>query len=249
MSEPLEFPVDRDLETELRRILLEANTPEALGVPAELEPVPAELEVRMARFLQDPFRAAKRTRLPRWRRVLTNVACVLLALSLTLGGILFVSPTARAWAGRVIDMLITWTEEGSTSFIFTGPQTEDTTERSWRPAYLPEGYEETKIRQMARHYRIEFENEEGQMIAFIYQPVKEGYMFDMDNEHSDYSEIIMNGRTAYLFDSNTEGRPSCLIWFSEKGGVGFQLLGELTGAELIEIAESVYVLPNPETNE
>lgn len=241
MSEPLEFRGDMELEARTRGLLLRANQPEALGITWEtLEEVPAWAETKMAPFLADPFGYAKRKTRPLWKRWARQAAAVLLAVSISLFVLYHTSPTAKAWMDRAFQVVVTWLDE-NTTFHFGGQQPAGTAADRWRPTWLPEGYLEVEAKTIGSRQRVEFENDVGNLIQLHYMPVQEGSMFDVDNEHSDYSELILNGQTAYLFDSNTEGKPSYLIWYNETGTVTFRLMAELSGGDLLQIAESVIV--------
>ena len=241
MSEPLEFRGDMELEARIRGLLLRANQPEALGITREtLEEVPVWAETKMAPFLADPFGYAKRKTRPLWKRWARQAAVVLLAVSVSLFALYHTSPTAKAWMDRAFQVVVTWLDE-NTTFHFGGQQPAGTAADRWRPTWLPEGYVETRAVDLSGATKVVFENGAGEYIELHYAPVQEGYMFDTDNEHADYSEIILNSHVASLFDSNTAGKPSVLIWYNESGTVAFQLTAELPGSNLLQIAESIIV--------
>ena len=235
MSEPIDFR-ERALEERIRRLLLEGNRPEALGLCEDgLEPVPPEVEARLAPLLRDPFRVAKRRARPVWQKILRTAACAVLALSVALGAAMAVSPQVREW---VLNVVINWTQ-GGTEFRGTGVLPEGTEIGVWRLEGVPEGFVEIRRSEDPGRYTIRYDNEQSDRLTFTYQLMQEGYMFDTDNEHSIYSEHIINGQVAYLFSSNTEGRMSVLIWFSEDETIGFRLMGDFSGSELLEMAQTV----------
>ena len=88
-------------------------------------------------------------------------------------------------------------------------------------------------------HEITYQNEYGEKIYFEYS-IPSGAL-TIDNEHSDYSEIEINGCKAHLFASNTEGKPSFLLWTDEKEKVFFMLEGEAPPEDLIRMAESISV--------
>lgn len=241
MSEPLEFQNFGELDELIRGLLLRANQPEALGITREnLEEVPAWVETQMASFLADPLGYARRKTRPVWKRTLRYAAAFLLTVSMSLFTIYQVSPTARAWMDEVFQVVVTWMDK-NTTFHFGGEQTEGTADDIWRPTWLPEGYVETRSVNLSGAMKVRFENHIGGSIVFEYMPVQEGYMLDVDNNHSNYSVIVLNGQAAYLFESSTVGKPSFLIWHNEAETVAFQLTAELPIGDLIQIAESVIV--------
>ena len=222
----------------LRELLLQANLPEALDLPEGLEPVPDALEERMAPFLARPFAAGRRKK-PLWARVLRTAAGLLLVLSLTAGAVLWASPAARVWAAELARMLMVWTDV-SADFLFHGGDAAATDLSCWRPTWLPEGYEEVEVWAPGGIYKITYENAEGQSLTLRCISPNTSAV-SMDNEHSDYSEITINGSKAYLLVSNAEGWQSSLIWTNEENSVMFILRGYISAEDLIRMAESVRI--------
>ena len=222
----------------LRELLLRANLPEALDLPEGLEPVPDALEERMAPFLSRPFAAGRRKK-PLWARVLRTAAGLLLVLSLTAGAVLWASPAARVWAAELARMLMVWTDV-SADFLFHGGDAAETDLSCWRPTWLPEGYEEVEVWAPGGIYKITYENAEGQSLTLRCISPNTSAV-SMDNEHSDYNEVTINGSKAYLLVSNAEGWQSSLIWTNEENSVMFILRGYISAEDLIRMAESVRI--------
>ena len=220
----------------LRELLLRANLPEALDLPEGLEPVPDALEERMTPFLARPFAAGRRKK-PLWARVLRTAAGLLLVLSLTAGAVLWASPTARVWAAELARMLMVWTDV-SADFLFHGGDAAETELACWRPTWLPEGYEETDYVDFEDYREVVYSDAQEKMIYFTYAVASEGLLMSIDNEHSDRSDIKINGWPAQLFTSNTEGWPSYLLWTDEEAQTVFQIFGEIPTEDLIRMAES-----------
>lgn len=223
----------------LRELLLRANLPEALDLPEGLEPVPDALEERMASFLARPFAAGRRKK-PLWARVLRTAAGLLLVLSLTAGAVLWASPADRVWAAELARMLMVWTDV-SADFLFHGGDAAETDLSCWRPTWLPEGYEEISTDDDGPYQKVVYANDADEKIEWVYALPYEGLSISIDNEHSDYSEIEINGCSAQLYVSNTEGWPSFLIWMNEEETVFFMLQGEAPPEDLIRMAESISV--------
>lgn len=245
MNERREYGGDPTLDARLGQLLLRASQPQVLGLTRDqLEPVPEWVEEQMAAILADPFGYARKRTRPRWRKVLERAALLAAACALTLFTLYHVSPSAQAWMDRAFRTVTTWWAE-HTTFHFTGDQPAGTADDRWRPEWLPEGYEETREVDLSGAKKVVFENEEGERLILEYFPVQEGYMIDLDHEHSDYSEIRINHQTAHLFDSNTPGKPSYLVWYSEEQTVVFELVARFPGDVLIRIAESMTVQEQP----
>lgn len=150
----------------LRELLLRANLPEALDLPEALEPVPDDLEERMAPFLSRPFAAGRRKK-PLWARVLRTAAVLLLALSLTAGAVLWASPAARVWAAELARMLMVWTDV-SADFLFHGGDAAETDLSCWRPTWLPEGYEEISTDDDGPYQKVVYANDADEKIEWVY---------------------------------------------------------------------------------
>lgn len=223
----------------LRELLLRANLPEALDLPEGLEPVPDALEERMAPFLARPFAAGRRKK-PLWARVLRTAAVLLLVLSLTAGAVLWASPAARVWAAGLARMLMVWTDV-SADFLFPGGDAAETDLSCWRPTWLPEGYEETKVWVTDGLHEITYQDKKGHTFYFTYMLLGSSSEVKIDNEHSDHSEVKINGHDAQLFETNTEGKPSFLIWMDEDETTSFILEGDISGEDMIQVAESISV--------
>lgn len=230
---------DRELDAILRQGLILANSPDRLNLPDEPFPTSESFERRMAQLLKHPVRYARKHRRaarPMWQKVLTKVGAAVLILTVSAGGVIFAVPSARAWAYNVV---VQWLEE-YVGFHFSGE--EKGIGGIWRPAWLPVGFLEVSADDDGGYGRAVYQNENGISIHFSYQPVVNGNQFNMDDEHSDYQEIILNGHVAYLFVSNFGEKNSFLVWTDSDETVAFRLSygnQENNGDDLIRIAESV----------
>lgn len=200
---------DREFDLLLRSALLELNR-EELEEAAHLDPVepsPRYLRWRM-KFLTDPFRYGKKHTCPLWRKVLRVALSAVLVMVLTFGAVLAVYPPARQWVAR-------WFET-YTSFTFPGTSSAYRTPDGLCVGYLPEGFElvEEDINELRGILTfVSLSNSEE--IHLSYSP-KEIAMFNIDNEHQTYSEVLLsNGNAATLFDGGTD-EASFLIWLDSE---------------------------------
>lgn len=229
---------DRELDDILYAALVVLNTPEYLELPDEPFPTSPEFEAKMENMMADPdgyvnkYRRAAR---PLWRKVLTAAAAVLLVLSVSLAGVMAVSPTARAWVERVV---VEWLEE-YVGIKVRGDINQVAT--NWRPTYLPDGFHEVFSNENVEvgYCTVVYENDELIQLDFNYIPAGKSGQFSIDREHSDCRIITINGHDGYLFETNIQGKTSFLIWSSSDKSEEFMLAGELDGDELFKIAESV----------
>lgn len=201
------------------------------GPPTEIpESTPAQHR-RMERLLRDPFGEARRRTRPLWKKALRAAACFLLTFAVALGGLVAFVPSARAWVQMVFEEWLA--SDMTVRFYGTGAAE---TGNTWELGYLPEGFVEITAEEIAGSHSFTYENSDGARIYFDYMPVAEGSSFNFDNEHSDYSELTLNGQPAHLFASNQEGWPSALIWFDRTGEMGFQLIAPVEANVLLQMA-------------
>lgn len=225
---------EQELEDHLREALLLANSPKYLKTPEEAPFVPSRsFQRRIKRLLKNPARYLRRQARPVWRKALEMAATLLLCLSLTLAGVLALSPTARAWVESVV---VAWLEE-YVVFQFTGEPV--VVGGVWRPTWLPEGFKEVSAYESDGYGTIIFEKKDGTAFSFKYQPMINENQFNVDNEHREYKEIIIDGNRAFLFMADSFSNNSQLIWLNEEKLISFRLVGMLTEEELIMIAESI----------
>jgi hypothetical protein len=102
-----------------------------------------------------------------------------------------------------------------------------------RPAYLPEGYRITFAYYSLISMLVEFNDEDFNAISLQYG-LANSIAISVDNEHSEPHSILVNGREAVFYESNTKDRPSYLVW--NIGGYGFVLSAQIKLGEFVKIA-------------
>lgn len=234
--EPFEF------DKMLRSALMDAAQAEWEQVMEEPQPEP-EFSARYLRerkrLLKDPFGYAKRKSRPMWKKVLQTAASIVLVAGIGLGGVLAVSPEARAWVAQ--QMSVIW---GDKFAVFTVSERQEgfADVCNYRPAYIPDGFELVEEWIPNEFYVIlSYKDESGGFIDYecVSLSSEGAFGFSVDNEHSDSSEISVNGLPATLMISNTEGYPSYLVWMDGEAGVAYCITTSLACEEMIQIAESV----------
>lgn len=188
------------------------------------------------KLLADPVGFARKQARPMWKKALRAAACFLLCAATVLGAMLALSPSARAW---VTERAVYLKEGGMTEFTYTTTEGKPVTE-DWRPTYIPEGFEETEVNWHEAVGLLDITYESGNGMYFIVQtmPAGQNGSIGVDNEHSEYYDIEINGQPASLFVSNTEGYPSYLVWSNAEMTTVFALMSNLSTDELLTIAES-----------
>lgn len=158
----------RSFDAFLRGALIEANLVQYQSVLENADSTEPDFSPRYrrerTRLLSDPVGWVRRRGRPLWKRVMRNVACILLACSLALGGLMAVSPTVRAavlnWLREITGNIITYYSAGQTE--------EETLPYHWRITWLPEGW----VLQEASTFgwRYQEENGPGQVFFDCYVP-------------------------------------------------------------------------------
>lgn len=223
-------------EDMVRRAILDANYREyellSTGADAiAYAPSPRYLAWEK-KFMAAPFAVAKKHARPAWQRFLRAAACVVLAVSVAFGGLMAVSPTARAWVQQIIAQ---WFGEYA-RFSFDGNAGQET--GAWKTTWLPEGFELVEEVDSQTSTKIMYQNEDGTFIRLIYASAGSS-IFGTDSEYQNYEKVFVNGATAYLLPATTLGEISYLIWIDATGEVAFKLSTSSSSADLIPLAEGI----------
>lgn len=161
------------------------------------------------------------------------VACILIAAGLGFGVLMLSQPVRAA----IQNVIIQWFDK-YTQFDFQSDSTE-VEFKEYTLGYLPEGFEEINQSFSDGFGSIEYRDLIGNDMFFQYFPSTEDYSVYLDNEHSTYSIISINGFDAHLFESDVEGRRSRLLW--EQNGYTFKITALLNVEEIIKIAENIKI--------
>lgn len=220
----------------VRRALLDVNYQDYEQILAQTDaiaytPSPRHLAWEK-KFLAAPFTFAKKRARPAWQRFLQTAACVVLAVSVAFGGVMAVSPAARAWVQQIFAQ---WFGEYA-RFSFGGNAGQETGE--WKTTWLPEGFELVEEIDAQTASKITYQNKDGAFIRLIYSPAGNS-IFGADNEYQNYEKVFVTGTTAYLLQAATQGETSYLVWANVTGEVAFKLSTTGDAEDLISLAEGV----------
>ncbi len=106
----------------------------------------------------------------------------------------------------------------------------------YKPQYIPEGFVESESKKASSTQRTVYQNENGELITFDQVPLS-SEKTAMDNEHSKYQEITINGQKAYLLEAKTPADKTQILWQTDK--TSFKLSSKIDKKELIQMAESM----------
>ena len=149
-------------------------------------------------------------------QALRGVACAVLALSLTFGAVMMVSPEARAAVSR-------WffrEEDTYTAYQFHGDISQDSMPR-WVPTNLPEGYTLLHREDFGTWVEMVYADEHtGQTLQFCYQRLSTGGGWSLTNRNTTRTEVSVRGLPGHLYTAQ-EGSSHTLVWFDQESGYSF----------------------------
>jgi hypothetical protein len=182
---------------------------------------------KMRNLLRNPNRHIRNQRRPIYMRVMRNAAAVFIVFTVLLGAAMAASPTVRA---AVVSFVRTWFEDRTE---YQSP--ERGLSREWTFCYIPSGFELIE----------EFKNELQQL--YVYQNVDSTTLsititsgkLAVDNEHSDFYHVVIDGNTVDVYESNNKEYPSIIVVYNEAYRVFITLVSEIEINELIKVTENI----------
>ncbi len=171
---------------------------------------------------------------PKWIRPMQRVASVFLAVIVGASVWLGVDAEARTKA-------FAWIKEiRGDHFIFHFEGKSDNTgaKKNYRPAWIPEGYNEYKVREAANTVVVIYENEKNEFLKFGYSYSPDDTYWFLDIEGKEKTAAEVNGCPAELYISNTSESASGIIWISTDG-TAFFVSAFLEKEDLIEFSENI----------
>lgn len=220
----------------VRRALMDVNYQEYEQFSARADTIAYNPSPRYLawekKFLAAPFDYAKKRARPMWQRFLRTAACILLAVSIAFGGVMAVSPTARAWVQQIF---AEWFGDHA-RFSFSGNAGQETGE--WKTTWLPEGFELVEEKNMSRATELIYKNEVGDILRLRFSPGS-GSVLGADAEYQSYEKIIFMGTSAYLSRATLPGEPSYLLWIDNASSTVFKLTTTGNADNLLPVAEGI----------
>ena len=117
---------------------------------------------------------------------------------------------------------------------------------TWRPTWLPEGYEVFDETAGTAAYNT-YVSEDGMIDLVVLESIKSAGIYITPDEGDVQKQVLVSGLPADLY-LGTEGRTSALVWADERTGLAFTLITgpDVTEEQILKIAESVRPAPAPE---
>ena len=230
---------DQELDKMMRRVLCDAIQ---LDCESASEPVAPFIpsyrhQQQMQAMLKRPLSWIKGKTRPLWKQVLQRVAVILLVASVAFGGVMAISPTARA---AVVRWVVEWYETHIV-FRYAG---EDRTEEM--PQYtvenLPDGY--TEVERIIGHSAVSvvYENNSGEVIYLDYDYIHEGGISIFDSSGNDMDEVIsvtVGKHAGLLFIPKDPDAMLTITWIDENENIQIVLTADLDDEALLRMAECV----------
>lgn len=201
-----------------------AALPEPENCKAELSPA---FERRMSRLIRRTDRPV--------RYWLQRCAACLALLVLLGGGILTVHAEARAvFTGWVRGIYENWFV-----YRYTGESDEKEEKVVYRPSWLPEGYQESKVPELSGQVVVVYESAEGKLLIFGYSWDREAMKLYIEQENAEVRSVTVWNRPAEMYMHPEADALNELVWSDEDTGTIFWLSANLGEQEMLEVAESV----------
>ena len=217
------------LDNLARRVILDAARQEYGSLMAEMP----EHDFSPA-FKKKMRRLLRRGNHPLRHRILQTAACLVLAALLSGCAVLAVSPEARtALAGWIRELRQEWF-----SYHYAGELADTPRNTVYAPAWLPADYREVKAPEPGTFVHALYEGENGALLSFSYQVGLKRTTFHVVWDNTMVQQVTVAGSEADLY-RNTAGDTNVLVWTNEAAGIVFWLAGQLTGEELVQMAESL----------
>lgn len=182
---------------------------------------------KMKSLLRDPNRYIRSRRLPIYVKVMRSAAAVFIVLTLLLGSAMAVSPTVRA---AVVNFVRTWFEDRT---VYQTP--DHVLDKEWTFGFIPEGFKLIDAIETELHLLYIYQNDHALILSITVSREKQV----VDNEHSVFSQTVLSGRSADIYESIDPQYPSIIVIFDELSGVFITLVSEIDVGELIRIAENI----------
>ncbi|MBE5966167.1 MAG: DUF4367 domain-containing protein [Lachnospiraceae bacterium] len=162
------------------------------------------------------------------RKIAASIIIIITASSITL---LSVKATRNAIFNAFIERFEKYTE------IKFNDNTMNSKENNiYSPIYLPAGFKKISVKTYGNSVMQIYSDDAGKKICFEQWLADTGTAL-IDNENTKYSEIEMNGDTAYLFESLSEDDYNVLLW--QSNGMVYELTSQINSNELILIGCSL----------
>lgn len=228
---------EQELDHIMRRVLIDSlkmeDERDEKDQAPSFEPT-SRYKRRMRAMLADPLSWLHRREHPRWQQIARRAAIVLLTCAVAFGGIMAVSPTARA---AVVRWVVEW-YENIIDYVYMGEQNSEALPQ-YEITELPDGYVETIRNTAPGLVAVTYENSDGDVIYFVYSFMHQGSQTNFILEDEDVYAVMVNEMRGQLFESKSAESRNSLTWIDTDTSIQFNLDCCFGMEELLHMAESV----------
>ena len=197
-------------------------------------PSPA-YEAQIRRMLADPNGWVKRYETPMWKRILQKAAIILLALSVTLGGMMAASEEVRA-------TVIRWIRDQFQGTIFYEYFGDDVSDQipHFTIRNLPEGYVEVERVGTSAAESVKYKNQINDEIWFSYYFVQQGGTAAIVPEDDVTYKIKINETDGELYIPQNPENMKMIHWIDMKENIHYFIYATVEEKILLEMAENIF---------
>lgn len=160
-------------------------------------------------------------------KVLQAAASVAIAFAVLLAAAIAVSPSVRA---AVVGLVRSWFADRT--IYKTQPAVID---GEFTFGYIPEGFELVEATRSENRLLNIYKNSDGESISIA---ISSGGEQVIDNEHSDYYQVTIVGRSADIYESNDPLYPNIVIVYMDTSNIVVSIISSVDISELVKIAEN-----------
>jgi len=199
----------------------------------EYSPSP-EARERFNKMANSFFRKRKLRRLKNKAIKILKAAGMVFLVCAAIFAVTFFS--VDAFRGKVLNFIVTMEKEYTSLRLAEGAPYKDISEglsNVYAPAYIPKGYHIREISSHEYYKKIDYINEDGDIIKFFEYNLE--FFANVDTEHTESIKYIkVNGKDEIFIFKNGEYRLSWEIY-----GKIFVIFAQISEEEFIQIAESI----------
>ena len=224
-----------ELDVVMRRVLLDSLRNE------EAEDcifAPSKHYLREMKYmLKDPAKWQRKRTKPVWKQIVQKVAVILLIVSIAFGGVMVVSPTARAsvtrWVLEVYETQIVYRFSGED---ISGPMPQ------YGIADLPEGYVETERRTGSASVSIMYENDAGGILCLDYVYMQQGVLAVLAPGDDDIIPVTVGNFDGEAYVPKKPTSAKAIVWMDRENNIHFIVKGFGAMEDILHMANSVSLI-------
>ena len=232
---------DQELDSLMRRVLMDAIRKDEEDAIDITDPfIPSRKHQRqMKEMLLDPLKWMRNKTKPVWKKFAQRIAVVLLIASVSLGGVMAVSPTVRA---AVIRWVTEWYETHIT-YRYNGDDI-DTEMPQYGIGDLPNGYFEIERSLFSSTASVIYGNNLDDKVYFDYAYMQQGTFTALAPRDDVVVEVEINGMEGQLFLPDNPDSAKTVTWIDIEANIQFVINAFCDKDDILHMARSVALVKN-----